>query len=171
MPLANTAEEAKKLVPEVEAQETKLRFSKFDTEVAWKVGNTIREKFLNNPAWKDKGIVIHISTFTGHNIFTAAVGKQNATNPGNWVWIEGKKNVVKRFNHSSFFVGRNLVSAGKVPEDVLPFPEFAAHGGAFPVWIKDAPIAPIGTIIVSGLQQDEDHQIIVDSLEEILPNL
>ncbi|EJT99905.1 hypothetical protein DACRYDRAFT_117533 [Dacryopinax primogenitus] len=169
MVLLGTAEEAKLLVPEIEAQESKLHFPAFTTEVAWQVGTAIRARFLATQAWKEKGIVVHISTFTGHVLFTCAVGKESAINPGNW--INGKMNVVKRFNHSSFFVGRNLVSQGKVPEEALPFPEFAAHGGAFPVWIKGAPCSPLGTIIVSGLKQEEDHQIIVDTLEEILPTL
>lgn len=39
----------------------------------------------------------------------------------------------------------------------MPFPEYAAHGGGFPVWLQNAPAAPIAVIVVSGLPQRDDH--------------
>ena len=36
-----------------------------------------------------------------------------------------------------------------------------AHRTGFPIWIKGVEAAPIGAIIVSGLAQLEDHQLIV----------
>lgn len=45
--------------------------------------------------------------------------------------------------------------------------EYAIHGGGFPVRVKGVEGA-VGVIVVSGYAQEEDHQIIVESLEEFL---
>ena len=42
--------------------------------------------------------------------------------------------------------------------------DYSEHGGGFPIRIKDTGV--IGSITVSGLPHLEDHQIIVDALEE-----
>jgi len=67
---------------------------------------------------------------------------------------------------------------GKPEDQGLNFPEYACHGGGkwmspsfgreaemigFPIWIKGVEAGPIGAIIVSGLAQLEDHQLIVCS--------
>lgn len=83
---------------------------------------------------------------------------------------------MRRFNHSSYYMGRKLAAAGKVSifcwllhikllNDFsqtqetanLPFPEYATHGGAFPVWLQNAPSSPVAVIVVSGLPQRDDH--------------
>lgn len=51
---------------------------------------------------------------------------------------------------------------GRQPEvKGMPFPEYACHGGGFPIWLTNNSAGPIGTILVSGLPQIEDHQLIV----------
>lgn len=58
-----------------------------------------------------------------------------------------------------FFFLRLLMFLRMQPESKnLHFPEYAPHGGAFPIWIKNVPSAPIGVIIVSGLPQEDDHK-------------
>lgn len=93
------------------------------------------------------------------------------------LWVRAKFNVVKRFNVSSLRKGREIAAKGQTPEEKgLHFPEYACHGGgeflnargrltpAFPIWIAGCDSAPIGAIVVSGLPQLEDHQLIIDSL-------
>ncbi|KLT45205.1 hypothetical protein CC85DRAFT_240963 [Cutaneotrichosporon oleaginosum] len=155
----------------VAKQEAQLRFVKFDADVAWRVGTSVRDTFLAaretgvHPS--NAGIVVHIETFTGHTLFSCAVGSAPAVGPDNWLWVRGKLNVVKRFNVSSLRKGREIAAKGQTPEEKgLHFPEYACHGGAFPIWIAGCDAAPVGAIVVSGLPQLDDHQLIVDSLAQ-----
>ncbi|KAF8740336.1 heme-degrading, partial [Rhizoctonia solani] len=180
-------------------QEATLRFPSFTSNDAFQIGSIIRAKFLAKhlpysafkaestissiastvssdedklPEWANRGIVVSISTFTGHTLFACTVGAESEVTPDNWVWVEGKRNVVKRFNHSSYYMGRKLAAAGKTQEAAnLPFPEYATHGGAFPVWLQNAPSSPVAVIVVSGLPQRDDHMIIVETLREYIPTL
>ena len=44
--------------------------------------------------------------------------------------------------------------------------DFAAHGGAFPLLVRG--VGPVGTVVVSGLPQVEDHRMVVAALREHL---
>ncbi|KAG8690270.1 hypothetical protein FRC11_012768 [Ceratobasidium sp. 423] len=167
------------IVEEVFQQEATLRFPSFTSSDAFNIGNIIRAKFLAKhlppsafkaesaissiastassdedrpPEWANRGIVISISTFTGHTLFACTVGAESEVTPDNWVWVEGKRNITQE-------------SAN------LPFPEYATHGGAFPVWLLNAPSSPVAVIVVSGLPQRDDHMIIVETLKEYIPTL
>lgn len=45
--------------------------------------------------------------------------------------------------------------------------EYAIHGGGMPVRVRGVE-GVVGVIVVSGLKQWEDHQVIVDALAEFL---
>jgi uncharacterized protein (UPF0303 family) len=76
--------------------------------------------------------------------------------------VTGKSAVCQRFGKSSLRVGREFAVAGKTPEEKgLPFPTYACHGGGFPVYLVNNDVAPVGVVLVSGLPQLEDHQLIV----------
>ncbi|BEI85227.1 hypothetical protein CcaverHIS002_0506280 [Cutaneotrichosporon cavernicola] len=147
-PAGLSSQTSAKIASIVAQQEAVLRFRKFDSDIAWEVGNVVRETFLAARAAGrhavNSGIVIHIETFTGHTLFSCAVGPSPTVRPDNWIWVRGKFNVVKRFNVSSLRKGREIAANGQTPEQKgLNFPEFACHGG--------------------GLPQLEDHQLIIDS--------
>jgi uncharacterized protein (UPF0303 family) len=76
--------------------------------------------------------------------------------------------VVNRFGHSSYYTGISLKNADQTIEGkyLLPESEYAAHGGAFPLIIKG--VGVVGTITVSGLPQQEDHELVVSTLKRFL---
>jgi uncharacterized protein (UPF0303 family) len=65
-------------------------------------------------------------------------------------------------------MGIALQNAGQTMEEkyLLPSGEYAAHGGAFPLIIRD--VGVVGTITVSGLPQQEDHELVVTTLRQFL---
>lgn len=98
-------------------------------------------------------------------LFHAAL---DGTSADNDAWIERKTRVVRRFGHSSFYVGVDCLAAGVSLEEryfVDPL-EYSAHGGAFPLTVRDAGI--VGTVAVSGLPQAEDHRLVVSVLREFI---
>ncbi|KAG8771113.1 hypothetical protein FRB91_004523 [Serendipita sp. 411] len=187
-------EQLHELIKQIKLDERDLRFTSFTPEDAFQLGVGIRNLFnglrerVPKLAGEEEhtkafghaiyqgfpvssaGIVIHIETFTGHRLFTATAGEASTVKPDNWIWVEGKKNIVRRFHRSSYGIGRECVAKGKTPEDAgYRLPEYSAHGGGFPIWIKGVTVAPVAVVIVSGLPQSMDHQLIVDSLRAYIP--
>ena len=94
--------------------------------------------------------------------------RSKGTTPNNDVWIERKNRVVRRFGHSSYYMGVLYKGVGSsLAERQLVDPhEFAAHGGAFPIIVRD--VGPVGTVTVSGLPQEADHRLVVTVLRAFL---
>jgi uncharacterized protein (UPF0303 family) len=90
------------------------------------------------------------------------------TSADNDEWIRRKNRVVNRFGHSSYYMGILYKSKNTTIQDstLLDPSLFAPHGGAFPVIIKN--VGVVGTITVSGLPQQEDHQLVVQVLAAYL---
>ena len=65
------------------------------------------------------------------------------------MWINKKLNTVEAFDHSTFYTGFS-------PK------EFTIGGGGFPIFVKD--VGVVGSLIISGLTDFEDHQLAYDSL-------
>ncbi|KAG8776597.1 hypothetical protein FRC12_000831 [Ceratobasidium sp. 428] len=103
---------------EIVAQEQRLRFPSFNANDAFNIGSLIRAKFLARhlpyptqedstississtvssneppPEWANRGIVISISTFTGHTLFACTVGLESEVTPDNWVWVSLRLNL------------------------------------------------------------------------------
>ena len=101
----------------------------------------------------------------GQVLFHAALPGTSADNDA---WIRRKNNVVNRYGHSSFLIGSQYRAQGTTFEEKsrLDPDQYAAHGGAFPLIIRD--VGPVGTITVSGLPQTEDHAFLVRTVREFL---
>jgi uncharacterized protein (UPF0303 family) len=152
--------EQEKLIQELEKQEKELQFSEFTSVTALEIGLQCIEKIKR----EKKAVTIDI-TRNGHQLFHYAF---EGTSPDNDQWIIRKNRVVNRFNKSSLHVGTRLLESGKSIEEayMLSSLEYAPHGGAFPIIIKNVGI--VGTITVSGLPQKEDHALVVAVIREYL---
>jgi uncharacterized protein (UPF0303 family) len=153
----NTYEE---LLKELERQESELQFIEFTNETALTIGLYLIEQAKKG----NKKITIDINR-NGHQLFHYSF---EGTGPDNDQWVIRKNRVVNRFNHSSFYMGTLYKKSGKTVEEqscVSSF-EYSAHGGAFPITIKN--VGVIGTITVSGLPQEEDHEMVVDAIKAYL---
>ena len=146
----------------IEQQEKLLRFGAFDAETAWKLGVLMREKLLASGV----GGTVEIE-IAGQVLFACATA---GATPGQGDWIRRKRNTVRRFGRSSYGVGRVLERDGDTLEGRhgITLADFAAHGGGFPIFVEGVGAGAIGTVIVSGLPQREDHKLVVGALAEVL---
>lgn len=141
-------------------EEQELQFTKFNETTAWQIGSQLVEQ-----AMREK-LPVSIDIKRGdHQIFHASL---QGTSADNDEWIKRKARLVYRFGHSSFYMGQFLKSKGKRIEEVYLISEsdYAAHGGCFPIIVKD--MGMIGTITVSGLPQEEDHKLVVQTIRKYL---
>ena len=148
------------LLKELLQQEEEIQFSSFNYDIAFAVGTAL----LDAARSKDKPITIDIAR-NGQQLFHFAM---QGTSRDNDVWVQRKNNVVNRFGHSSFYMGISLKSKGQTIEEkyLISSSEYAAHGGAFPLIIRG--VGVVGTITVSGLPQEEDHELVVATLRKFL---
>jgi uncharacterized protein (UPF0303 family) len=74
---------------------------------------------------------------------------------------------VRRFARSSYAMGRQLALDGQTLElrHGLHLADYAAHGGGFPLWVGGC---CVGSVVLSGLPQRDDHALVVDALAELL---
>lgn len=79
-------------------------------------------------------------------------------------WLKRKANIAKHFEESSLSVKYDLVKGNMTLSETfaLDDKEYLAKGGAIPIFVKSAGITAVVT--VSGLHDEEDHQIIMDAL-------
>lgn len=141
-------------------EEQELQFTSFNEATAWQIGCRLVDR-----AMKDN-LPVTIDIRRGdHQLFHASLC---GTSPDNDEWVKRKVRLVYRFGHSSFYVGQLLKSKGKSIGEayLISESEYAPHGGCFPVIVKDTGV--IGTITVSGLQQEEDHKLVVQAVREYL---
>jgi uncharacterized protein (UPF0303 family) len=141
-------------------QEQELQFTRFNEDVAWKLGSQLIESA------RSRNLRVTVDIMRGtHQLFHASL---RGTSPDNDEWVKRKVKTVYRFGHSSFYIGQLLKSKGKTIEQssLVSESEYAPHGGCFPIIIKDTGI--VGTITVSGLPQEEDHKLVVQALRDYL---
>jgi uncharacterized protein (UPF0303 family) len=143
---------------EVKREEAEVQFSAFSNATALRVGLRLVEVAT------EAGQVVTIDITRGeHQLFHHALEGTSADNDD---WIRRKNRVVRRFGHSSFYMGLYYSSQDTTIEEksLLDPREYAPHGGAFPITIKD--VGVVGTVTVSGLPQEEDHKLVVSVLRE-----
>lgn len=148
------------VVAEIEEQEARLQFTRFTHEDALTLGLLI----VRLATERSLGVTVDI-TRGDQQVFHVALAGTTADNDD---WVARKVRTVRRFGTSSYLVGRRHKAAGTdfATATGLPLSLYAAHGGSFPIAIRDA--GPIGTVTVSGLPQADDHALVVEALELFL---
>ncbi|TXK74626.1 heme-degrading domain-containing protein [Paenibacillus sp. N3.4] len=142
-------------------EEADLQFPLFTNETAYRVGNGIIEKAMRD----NKFIVVDIRR-NGELLFYS---RMEGTSSHNDEWVSWKNNVVRHFGHSSYYMHVFLKSTGSdVEASGLNPIDYKAEGGAFPLILKDEGV--VGTITVSGLPGDQDHNMVTSVLRELLDN-
>ena len=144
----------------IEAQEAALHFASFDANTAWQLGSILRDMLLA----RDAGGTIEIEL--ANQVLFACV-TPGAT-PGQADWIRRKRNTVRRFARSSYWVGRTLERDSETLQSRhgLELRDFAAHGGGFPLILASA--GCVGSIVLSGLPQRDDHNVVVAAISQLL---
>ena len=145
---------------EVAAEEAELQLPGFTEDDAWALGSALVATA------RERGLPVAVDiTRHGHQLFHAALP---GSAPDKDRWIERKARVVDRFGHSSLYVRLLCERDGTSLEEkfLLDGREYAAHGGAFPILVRG--VGPVGTVVVSGLPQVEDHRMVVAALREHL---
>jgi uncharacterized protein (UPF0303 family) len=143
---------------ELLAQEAALQFERFDNDTALALGQALVA------AAREQDLAVTVDIRRGEQqLYHAALAGTAADNDA---WIERKNRVVRRFGHSSFYVGTLLAGTTMEEKFLLDGTRFAAHGGAFPVIVRD--VGVVGTVTVSGLPQAEDHRLVVAVLRRFL---
>ncbi|MEY2243638.1 heme-degrading domain-containing protein [Streptomyces sp. SAS_267] len=147
-------------IADLEEQERRLTLQRFTHDDAWALGTLLVELAREREA----PVAIDIRR-GGQQLFHAALP---GSTPDNDAWIDRKRRVVERYGCSSLLVGSRFRAKGTTFEDSsrLDPDTYAAHGGAFPIAVTGAGV--IGTVVVSGLPQVEDHKMVVEALEKFL---
>ena len=143
-------------IARIAIQEIQLRFISFDEATAWNIGSDLRSLAVA----RELAVVIDVRRFGQPLFYTALPG----TTPDNVDWVRRKSNLTARFLRSSYSIGLGLQQKGSnlLESHALSESDYAAHGGCFPIHLKQAGV--IGSVTVSGLPQRADHELVVEAL-------
>lgn len=145
---------------QMEQEEQELRFKSFTNENALELGLEIVEEARRN----GQRITVDI-TRAGQRLFLHAM---EGTTVENEDWIRRKNNAANHFGTSSWHTACRLRSEGTTIEEKygLPIADYVGAGGAFPLIVEGE--GQIGTITVSGLPDQEDHDLLISVLRRYL---
>lgn len=82
-------------------------------------------------------------------------------------WLKCKANLARLFEQSSLQCRLDCEARGQTLQQCfgLENEEYALKGGAIPIFVDQ--VGLVGTVAVSGMDDVEDHQMIVDALSEV----
>ena len=142
---------------ELDEQERRLVLPRADLASLYGLGRRMADTAL------ERRLPVLIQVRHGSRlVFVASLPGSTASNDS---WAARKSRLAAWFEQSSLRVG--AAYRGDGPDvharHALPVERFAAHGGAFPLRVEGAGV--VGTVVVSGLPQLEDHAFVVEMLE------
>jgi uncharacterized protein (UPF0303 family) len=148
------------LMGRIEAEMRELQFPGFSADDALNLGLLLVE------LGKERNLPIAIDITRGEQVLFH-VALPGAT-PDNGYWVRAKQRTAARYGVPSLLVGlRGRVRGGRI-EDNAWFDQsrYAAHGGAFPVYVTG--VGVVATVTVSGLPQVADHDLVVEAMCGVL---
>ncbi|MET3922776.1 heme-degrading domain-containing protein [Arthrobacter sp. UYEF20] len=144
------------LIGRIEHEMATLQFGSFSQTEALALGLLLVELGTS----RNLPIAIDIRR-NAHILFHASLA---GANPDNEIWVERKSRTAEQYAEPSLLVGlRGRLGGGRI-EDNGWFDQsrYAAHGGAFPLYVKGT--GAVATVTVSGLPQKADHDLVVEAL-------
>ncbi|ANB11367.1 hypothetical protein AWJ20_4173 [Sugiyamaella lignohabitans] len=146
-------------------QEKETILPAFNSDVAWELGQIVRKNALKFP----NSVLISITGANGLVLFQTTT--RSGVTLDNQSWVERKRRVVTYFEKSSFLMGRSL-EADNIGLDLFgkSDADYATHGGGFPIRVKGTD-SLAGVVVVSGLKQEDDHAVAVESIKQYLATL
>lgn len=143
----------------VVGQEGTLVFPSFDEETAFAIGSAIRER----AAAEALPIVVDIR-FWDRPLFYAALP---GSKPDNVEWVRRKANLVRRLYKSSYRVVLEYRGTEfRFARNAMDEADYVLAGGGFPIRILG--VGVVGAIIVSGLPERDDHELVVWAIARAL---
>ncbi len=138
------------------AQEAELVFDRFDENVAFSIGQRVRDAALARGA----GVSVLIKLWDRPVFFSATPG----TSFHNYKWCHRKANTVE-FTHKSTY--RHVLERDDKPRVFeeswgVDAADYVFAGGAVPINVKG--IGIVGATVASGLDERADHEIVVEAM-------
>ncbi|MCT4215007.1 heme-binding protein [Elizabethkingia anophelis] len=135
----------------------RIELDSFSNRIAFDMG----VKIIDLAKSRNQYIAVEVCRLN-HTIFlyvddTLPVDKHN--------WLRRKANIARQFEESSLSVKNDLKEGNMNLEKTFGLDEkdFLAKGGAIPIFVKNGGM--IAVVIVSGLHDEEDHNIIIEALK------
>lgn len=152
-----------KKLTDLELEHSTLVFREFNSDIALEIGLYLVEKAKK----EQKSITVDI-TMGAQQLFHCAL---EGTTFENDQWIIRKNRVTLQFHKSSYYISILLKSRNKSIEEAynLSSSQYAPFGGSYPIITELDGF--IGTITVSGLADNEDHEMVVDAINWFFGNL
>lgn len=144
-------------VEKIYEMEKNTGIKSFNAKDAWNLGNLLVKWAMDN----DKILVIRIS-LNHHVLFQYACDGTAVENDN---WVLRKENLVYYTGHSSYATALYLEQKQQSPVERygLPVDKFTAAGGAVPIYLQGTGV--VGVVTVSGMSQQEDHELVMTMLK------
>lgn len=143
----------------IEEQEANLRFKDLDLAVITKVCDeavSILER-LKAPCYiraAVNGTVVYARCLNGASL-------------NNQEWARRKAALCERYWISSLHVVHNMTAGGKTLESCgMSASDYGFSGGSFPILLPSG--ICVGSVTVSGLKGEEDHQVVATAMAHVL---
>ena len=148
-----------KLLSILEKQEEELRFATLSYSLLHDIGERLIAKA------REKGAAVYVQIrLSGSVVYASAMDGASANNIR---WAYRKANTAELAGRSSMHDGLvNRANGRKLSERGLNEEEYTEEGGSFPIMLLSG--VTVGSITVSGMASEEDHQLIADVLSEFL---